>query len=154
MTFPLPGTTPAFVDGIGVLLALGREALPGLNIYETIPDRMAEKLPALTINRAGGASDAPVFHSSYLLHFQVWSGPTTDYPDPHQAAFELSQRVARAYWWAQRNQTVAYDGNDQALGWIAKWRESSGFQRFADPDLPHVGRYVAVYDLLIRNPRS
>lgn len=146
--------TPAFVDGIGVLLALGRAGLPGVNVDEDIPDRLSERLPMLAISRAGGASDAPIWVSGFFVHLQVWSDRTVEFPDPHQAAYELSRKVAQLYYAAWRSQTVAYDDNDLPLGHIARWRESSGFQKFGDPDLPHIGRYVAVYDLLIRNPRT
>lgn len=144
-----------FVDGIGVLLALGRAGLPGVSVYEDIPERLLEHLPVLTISRAGGASDSPRYHSSFFVHMQVWSAATDDYPgDPHGAAFALSQQVARVFYAAQQGQTVALDADDNPLGWIARWRESSGFQKLDDPDLPlEVARYVAVYDLLIRNPR-
>lgn len=152
-----PGRVEPFVDGIGVLLALGRAdpRLTGVQLFEDIPDELSKYLPALTISRAGGASTAPRWHSSFFVHFQVWSGATAEYPnDPNKAAFELSQTVARVFYEAQENQTVALDGDDKPLGWLAQWRESSGFQKFTDPDLPYVGRYIAVYDLLIRNPRA
>jgi hypothetical protein len=144
-----------FVDGMGVLLALGRAGLSGVNVYEDTPERLLDHLPVLTISRAGGASDSPKFHSGFFVHMNVWSAATADYPnDPRGAAFALSRRVERCFWEAQRNQTVALDADDNQLGWIARWRESSGFQKFDDPDLPiGVSRYVAVYDLLIRNPR-
>lgn len=142
-------TAVPFVDGIAVLLTLARAGLPGVNCYEDIPDHLADHLPAITITRAGGSSDRPEFMTDFFVHVNAWSDVG---PDPFRSAFDLSQSVARVLYAAQRNQTVAYDGPAQ-LGWIARWRESSGFQRFTDPDLPHIGRYVAVYDLKIRNPR-
>lgn len=147
---------PAFVDGIGVLLKIVRDGLSGINVYEEIPDHLFDHLPALVINRTGGASNTPTWTSGFFCHFQVWSRATDEYPnDPYQATYELSQKVARLLYQAWRDQTVARDGDGKALGWIASWRESSGFQRLTDADLPNdVGRYVAVYDLLIRNPRS
>ncbi|HEY9417882.1 MAG TPA: hypothetical protein VIQ30_24245 [Pseudonocardia sp.] len=144
-------SAPAFVDGIGVLLALLRAELdPSVHVYEDIPDYQDALLPMVTVSRAGGSSDRPVWVSDFFVHVNCWSNAG---PDPFQSAFELSQVVARVLFWAKRNQTVAFDGSTP-LGHIAVWRESSGFQRFTDPDLPHVGRYVAVYDLKIRNPRS
>lgn len=155
--------TEPFVDGTGVLLSLGRAAIQAgdlpsdLNIFSKIPDHQDQYLPALIIKRTGGNSDRPEFSSTYFCNFQVWSDVTAEYPDdPFQAAFELSQKVARVYYRAWKDQTLAYDADDRVMGWIADWRESSGFQDFTDPDLPHIGRYVGVYDLLIRNrrPRS
>lgn len=144
------GMAVPFVDGIAVLLALAKAGLgPGVNVYEDIPDHLADHLPAVTISRAGGSSGRPEFASDFFVHVNAWSDVG---PDPFGSAFELSQDVARALYAAQRNQTVAYDG-PTALGHIAIWRESSGFQRLTDPDLPHIGRYVAVYDLKIRNPQ-
>lgn len=148
-------TTVPFVDGMAVLLAIGRAGLPGVNVYEDIPDHLETYLPVLVISRAGGASDSPKYHSSFFVHMQVWSDASLDYPnDPHGAAFALSQKVARVFYQAQVDQTIALDEDDNPLGWIARWRESSGFAKLTDSDLPHSGRYVGVYDLLIRNPRS
>jgi hypothetical protein len=155
MVYPLDGTRPAFVDGIAVLLTLLRDGLgPGVNVYEDIPDYQHDLLPMVTVSRAGGSSDHPAFTSDFFVHVNCWSDVSDEFPDDSfQATYELSQRTARVLYWAWRNQTVALDENGRALGWIAKWRESSGFQRFTDPDLPHIGRYVGVYDLKIRNPR-
>lgn len=153
---PEVNATP-FVDGVGVLLALARAdpSLTGVNVFEDIPDHLMNYLPALVISRAGGASTNPSFHSSFFVHMQVWSDATSEYPnDTFKAAFELSRKVEQLYYAAWRRQTVALDEDGKPLGWIAKWRESSGFQRFTDPDLPHIGRYIGVYDLIIRNPRS
>ena len=150
-------TAVPFVDGMGVLLALGRAdpRLSGVHICEDIPDRLLEKLPVLAISRAGGNSDSPKYHSGFFCHFQVWSAESTARPgDPNAAAFDLSRLVQRVFFDAHQNQTVALDGDGNPLGWIARWRESSGFQKLNDPDLPiSVSRYVGVYDLLIRNPR-
>lgn len=147
--------TPAFVDGIGVLLTIARSQLSGVSVFEDIPDQLSEHLPALVISRAGGASEAPVWHSRFLVHLQVWSDRDATYPnDPFGAAYALSRRVSQLFYAAWRDQTVAYDASSQPIGWIARWRESSGFQKTTDPDLPHLGRYVAVCDLLIRNPRT
>jgi hypothetical protein len=143
--------TLAFVDGVGVLLALSKAGLgPDVHVYEDIPDHQTAVLPMITISRAGGSSPDPRFVSDFFVHINAWSDAG---PDPFKSAYDLSQDTARALFWAWRNQTVAYDGLGNPLGHITKWRESSGFQRFTDPDLPHVGRYVAVYDLKIRNPR-
>lgn len=155
MPLPAEGDTPAFVDGIAVLLTLLREGLgPGVHVYEDIPDYQHALLPMVTVSRAGGSSGRPEGASDFFVHVNCWSEAGGDYPDdPFGATFELSQKTARVLYWAQRNQTVALDEDGKPLGHIAKWRESSGFQRFTDPDLPHIGRYVGVYDLKIRNPR-
>lgn len=149
-----PGIAVPFVDGIAVLLELVRQGLgPDVHVYEDIPDRQHAVLPMVSISRAGGASDRPEWVSDFFTHVNCWSEVTPEFPDdPFQAAFELSQRTARVLFAAWRNQTVAYNSGTP-LGHIARWRESSGFQRFTDPDLPHIGRYVGVYDLKIRNPR-
>lgn len=151
MTGPLPGNTPAFVDGIAVLLALVKADLGvGVHVYEDIPDHQTAVMPMVTISRAGGSSDRPMWVSDFFVHVNCWSETG---PDPFLSAYQLSQATAQALYWAWRNQTTAYDEDSNPLGHIAKWRESSGFQRFTDPDLPHIGRYVGVYDLKIRNPR-
>lgn len=152
-------TTP-FVNGLGVLTALAKQAivagdLPAdLRVFTKIPDFQGNYLPTLVIERAGGASLRPPFQSDYFVHMQVWSDVTTEFPnDPFEAAYELSQKVAIVFYRAWEQQTTAYDGAGHVLGWINDWRESSGFQDLTDPDLPHIGRYVAVYDLKIRNRR-
>lgn len=143
-----------------MLTALMRQAkqagdLPSdLNVFTKMVDQQDQYLPCLVINRTGGQSLRPEFQSDYFVNFQVWSDRTDEFPDdPFQAAYNLSLRVARALYAAYRNQTLALDADDHVIGWIADWRESSGFQDFTDPDLPHIGRYVAVYDLKIRNRR-
>lgn len=155
--------TPPFVKGLQVLTAIALAAkaageLPAdLNVFTKLQDGMDENLPALILERVGGSSDRPEFVSDFFCHFQVWSDRTTEFPDDaFQAAFELSQKVAKVFYEAKLKQTVALDSDGHALGWICKWRESSGFQDATDLDLPHIGRYVAVYDLKIRNrrPRS
>lgn len=147
---------PLFVDGLGVLQALAQQApeLAGVKVFTRNPDYQQTQLPYLLITRVGGDSLRPEFQSSYFVHFQVWSDVTVKYPDDaFQAAFELSQDVARVYYRAWKKQILAYDSDDNIMGWIADWRESSGFQEIPDPDLPNVGRYVGVYDLVIRNRR-
>lgn len=153
--------TEPFVDGISVLLALGRQAvadgdLPAdLNIRSKAEDGLGDAdFPLLIINRTGGASDRPEFLSDFFCHFQVWSDRDVDYPnDPFGAAKALARKVATVYYRAWQKQTLALDADDHVLGWINQWRESSGFQDFTDPDFPFIGRYVAVYDLKIRNRR-
>jgi hypothetical protein len=150
-----------FVDGIAVLLGILRQGLPPLReplgltearVFEDLPDDLSKYLPVVKIQRTGGASDAPRFHSQFWCSVNVWSAEEpadadSGRPawDKHQAALELSNHVSRCLYLAWENQTWV------AGGAINKWRESTGFRKFDDPELPHVSRYVAVYDLLIRN---
>lgn len=134
--------TGPFVDGIAVQLHLLRTGLgDGVNVYTEIPDGLSKLLPAVVIRRTGGNSDRPEFTSQFWTHYQVWH--TTD-----ELAYELARTVGRLIYAAKVNQTVT------PYGWIAGWRESSGFQQFRDPGLPDNGRYDATLDLIIRNPRS
>jgi hypothetical protein len=146
-----------FVDGIGVLLWLLRNPLADIRtelgltpvrVFEDLPDRLSDYVPVVKVQRTGGASDAPLFYSQFWCSVNVWSGPEVSKNwDAHQAAFELANQVARTLYFAQRNQTLTPSGS------ISKWRESTGFRKFDDPELPHISRQVATYDLLIRNPR-
>jgi hypothetical protein len=143
-TFPVP----PFVDGIAVVLHLLRTELPPLrpdlpevNVYEDIPDRLSEHLPAVVVRRTRGDSPAPRFFSDFWMHVQVWDAT-------FEQAFDLSQLVAQVIYAAWEDQTLT------PYGHISKWRESQGFRKFPDPDLPHIGRYDAVYDLRIRNIRA
>jgi hypothetical protein len=153
-----PPRAALFVDGIAVLLHLLRTGLPPMRddlsevyVCEDVPERLAEKLPVVRIARTGGASDNPRFVSQFWCNVQVWSdrealSPTETW-DPHKAAYELSQQVAQVLYRAWDEQVLTPYGS------INKWRESTGFRKFTDPGLPHYGRYVATYDLMIRNPR-
>lgn len=143
-----------FVDGMAVLLHLLRTGLPpmrtglsAVTVFEDMPDGASEYMPLVRIARTGGSSDRPRFHAGFLVNVQVWSdreaGPGWD---PHQAAYQLSQQVATVLFTARESQVSTPYGS------IAKWRESSGFRKFTDPELPFIGRYVATYDLLVRNP--
>lgn len=144
-----------FVDGVAVLLYLLRTGLPPMRsgladveVLEDIPDRLADHLPCVRVARTGGASAKPRFHTQFWTNVQVWSnaeaGPGWD---AHRAAYELSQQVATVLFTAREAQSVTPYGS------IVKWRESSGFRKFTDPEQPFTGRYVATYDLLIRNLR-
>lgn len=145
-----------FVDGLGVLTSLMKAApeLDGVQVFTKIPDNLSQFLPCLVITRTGGSSLSPRFQSDFFVHFQVWSDKTVDYPnDPFEAAYNLGLTVCRVLFRCKEEQTLALDNDGHVMGWIADWRESSGLQDFTDPDLPHIGRYVAVYDLKIRNRR-
>lgn len=142
--FPIP----PFVDGIAVAIHLLRAGLPELradddptvNVYERIPDRLSQHLPAVVVRRTRGDSPAPRFFSDFWLHLQVWD--VTD-----QKAYDLGRQVSHVIYAAWEDQTVTPQGS------IAGWRESQGFQQFMDPDLPHIGRYDAVVDVRVRNSR-
>lgn len=145
-----------FVDGVAVILHLLREGLPPLRtgqpeakVFETLADPLAPLLPVVVIQRTAGASDKPRFHSRFWMHWQCWSGAETgsDPKDPFEAAFILSQQICRVLFEAQENQTTT------PYGHVTRFRESSGGTRFTDPDLPHIGRYDGVIELMIRNPR-
>lgn len=143
-----------FVDGVAVLLDLLRTGLPPMRaalaevtVLEDMPDRLSEHLPLVRVARTGGSSVRPRAHTQFWTNVQVWSGAEAGPSwDPHQAAYELSQQVATVLFTAWEGQIATPYGS------IAKWRESSGFRKFTDPEQPFIGRYVATYDLLIRNP--
>lgn len=144
-----------FVDGIAVVTHLLRTGLPPLRdgltevkVFEDMPDYMADKLPMVQFHRTGGASVRPRFYDQFWLPFQVWSdaepGPGWD---PNRAAWELGRQVSTVLFVAWEQQLVT------PYGCINHWRESQGFRKLTDPELPNSGRYVATYDLRIRNPR-
>jgi len=147
-----------FVDGIAVQLWLMRNTLADIreelgltpaNAYEDLPDELAKTLPLVKLQRTGGASDNPRFVSQYWMNYSVWSDaePAVGW-DARKAAFELANQVARVLYEAWETQLVT------PFGSINKWRESTGFRKFDDSELPHISRQVATYDLMIKNPRS
>ena len=147
-----------FVDGIAVQLWLMRNTLADLreelgltpaNAYEDLPDELAKVLPLVKLQRTGGASDNPRFVSQYWMSYSVWSDAETGVGwDARKATFELANQVARVLYEAWETQLVTPYGS------INKWRESTGFRKFDDPELPHISRQVATYDLMIKNPRA
>lgn len=153
-----PARATPFVDGIGVLLWLMRNPLAQLRagmslteakVFEDLPDDLSKYLPVVKIQRTGGASDAPRFTTQFWCSVNVWSGPEPSRNwDARKAAFELGNQVATVLIEAWENQTQT------PYGAINKWRESTGFRKFDDQELPHISRQVAVYDLMIRNPRT
>lgn len=135
-------TATPFVDGVAVQLHLLREGLgDGVNVYSQIPDGLRTLVPALVIHHASGSSVRPEYVSRFGMTYQVWA-PTD------AAAYTLSRQVATVLFRAQRYQTVT------PYGHITGWDEVSGFRRETDIGLPEFGRYIAVYDLLIRNLRT
>jgi len=153
-----PARMTPFVDGIAVQLWLMRNTLADLreslgltsvNVYEDLPDELGQFVPVVKLQRTGGAADKPRFTSQYWMAYSVWSGAELSQDwDPHQAAFELARQVSKVLYEAWENQTVTPYGS------INKWRESTGFRKFDDAELPHISRQVAVYDLMIKNPRG
>jgi hypothetical protein len=152
-----PARMVPFVDGIAVQLWLMRNPLAELReslglsevkAFEDLPDELANYVPVVKLSRTGGAADNPRFTSQYWMSYNVWSAAEESKGwDPHRAAFELARQVARVLYEAWENQTVT------PYGCINKWRESTGFRKFDDAELPHISRQVAVYDLMIKNPR-
>lgn len=158
------GRATPFVDGMGVQLWLLRNTLADLRtamglrpvtVLTNINDELSNYIPLVKIQRTGGASDNPRFTSQFWMNYQVWSDvePASDEHDrpewdARQATFELGNQVARVLFIAQESQIVT------PFGAINKWRESTGFRQFDDPDLPHISRQVATYDLMIRNLRT
>lgn len=150
-----------FVDGVGVMLELLRTGLPPLReplgltevkVFEDLPDDLATLLPVVKIQRTGGASRKPRFTSGFWLPVNLWSDaePADDASgrpawDARQAAYQLAQQVSTVIFEAWENQTMTQ------FGCINKWRESTGFRKFDDSELPHISRQTAVYDLMIRN---
>lgn len=152
------GRATPFVDGIGVQLWLMRNTLADLRaelglrevaVLSQLPDPLGPLVPVIKLQRTGGASDSPRFYTQFWMNYQVWSDeePSMGW-DARQAAFELANQVSRVLFLAKENQIVTPHGS------IAQWRESSGFRKFDDPELPQVSRQVATYDLLIRNPST
>jgi len=125
------------------------EGLRPVEVMSNLNDELSNHIPLVKIQRTGGASDHPRFTTQFWMNYQVWcdAEPSRDW-DPRQATFELANQVARSLVIATENQIVTPYGS------IAKWRESTGFRQFDDPDLPHISRQVATYDLLIRNLRT
>jgi len=152
------GRATPFVDGIGVQLWILRNTLSNLReglglrpvqVFSDLPDELAKYVPVIKIQRTGGASDNPRFTTQFWMNYQVWcdAEPSTGW-DARQAAFELANQVSRTMYVAWESQIVTPHGA------ITKWRESTGFRKFDDPELPHISRQVATYDLLIRNPST
>lgn len=158
MLRPEVGRATPFVDGIGVQLWLMRNTLADMRdelglrpvkAFSDLTDPLGPHIPLVKIQRTGGASDSPRFYSQFWMNYQCWSDaePSMDW-DPRQATFELANQIARVLFMARESQIVT------PLGSIVKWRESTGFRKFDDPDQPQVSRQVATYDLLIRNPTA
>lgn len=158
MLRPESGRATPFVDGIAVQLWLLRNTLADMReelglrevkVFSDLPDALAQYVPVIKIQRTGGASDQPRFKTQFWMNYQVWSDaePGTDW-DARQSAFELANQVARVLYLAWEQQIVT------PYGCLSKWRESTGFRKFDDPELPHISRQVATYDLMVRNPST
>jgi hypothetical protein len=126
-----------------VPLLLLRAGLPGVTVRASIPDGLPDLLPLVVVRRVTGASLAPRFWDGPSINVQCWSDATDDL-DPVAAASALADQARKVLWEAWGNQTVTTAGH------IVQLRESQGPMEVIDPDLPHLGRYVATYALRIR----
>lgn len=136
------------VDVYDVLLELLRGELdPNVKVMTRIPDHITDYLPLVVIRGTGGDSVAPEFFDTPYINTQCWTAPPANPADPDasRAASDLCDQVRRVLWTAYRTQQVI-----AGKGWISSIRESSGPLEIPDIDLPHLGRYVATYELRVR----
>lgn len=131
-------------EGELVPVLLLRAALPDVTVRASIPDNLLSHLPLVVVRRVTGSSPAPRFWDGVSINVQCWSDAVDD-RDPVAAASDLADQARKALWEAWDNQTVT------ASGHIAQLRESQGPMEVIDPDLPHLGRYVATYALRVRS---
>jgi hypothetical protein len=127
-----------------VPLLLLRDALPDVTVRASIPDRLPALLPLVVVRRTSGASLAPKFWDGPSINIQCWSNATDDL-DPSASASALADQCRRVLWEAWDNQVVT------AVGHIVQLRESQAPMEVIDPDLPHLGRFVATYALRVRS---
>jgi hypothetical protein len=127
-----------------VPLLLLRDGLPGVTVRLAIPDNLPDYLPLTVIRRVAGSSLVPRFWDGMSLNVQCWSAGD-DSRDPFAAASDLADQARKVLWEAWDNQVVT------SIGHIVHLRESQGPMEVPDPDLPHLGRYVATYALRIRS---
>lgn len=127
-----------------VPLLLLRAGLPSATVRASIPDNLPSHLPLVVVRRVTGASPAPRFWDGASINVQCWSDATGD-RDPVSAASDLADQARKALWEAWDNQIVTVAGH------IVQLRESQGPMEVIDPDLPHLGRYVATYALRVRS---
>jgi hypothetical protein len=139
------------VDYYDLLLTLLRDDLdPSVTVQTRIPDNITAYLPMVVIRATGGDSYDPRFYDTPYINIQAWCAPPADPDAPgavdaSRAAADLCDQVRGILWSAWRDQRVI-----PGHGWINKIRESSGPLEVPDIDLPHLGRYVATYELRIR----
>lgn len=131
------------VDPADVIVGILRLALPDVTIRASIPDGVPELVPLVVVRRTGGSSLVPEFWDQPITNVQNWAAHDGDI-DASRAASDLADQIRRALWTAWRQQTVV------AAGHIAGIREFLGPMEAIDPDLPHLGRYTATYELLVR----
>lgn len=131
------------VDTSDVVLGVLRAALPDVTVRASIPDGVPELVPLVVARRTGGSSVAPEFWDQPITNIQCWSD-ATGATDAVRAASNLADQVRAALWAAYRQQTVVAGGH------IARIREFLAPIEVADVDLPHLGRYNATYELLVR----
>jgi hypothetical protein len=140
------------VDYLDLLLDLFRSELdPTVNVMTRIPDLITSFLPLVVVRSSGGDSYDPRFFDTPYINVQSWCAPPADQGadgavDASRAASDLADECRRILWTAWREQRVI-----AGLGWISKIRESSGPLEVPDVDAPALGRWVATYELRIRN---
>jgi hypothetical protein len=128
-----------------VPLLLLRAGLPDATVRASIPDKLPKFLPLVVIRRVAGSSPVPRFWDGVTLNVQCWSdADPVDELDPRAAAATLADHTRRVLWEAWSAQTVT------AAGHIVQLRESQGPMEVIDPDLPHLGRFIATYQLRVR----
>jgi hypothetical protein len=141
-------TTPVVlwsVSGLDVVLAVFRAAMPDARFGTRRPDELPGVMPFAVVRRTGGSSPAPRFYDRLFCNVQCWAGEDRAAGvDAARAAEVFADRCRRALWEAQQAQTVTEHG------WICQLSESEGPEDTPDPGLPHHGRYVATYQLLVR----
>ena len=139
------------VDYYDLLLDLLREELdPPVRVMTRLPDNITNYLPLVVIRATGGDSYDPRFMDSPYINTQCWTAPPPDPDalgavDASRAASNLCDQVRGILWTAWRTQRVV-----AGHGWISKIRESSGPLEVPDIDLPHLGRWVASYEMRFR----
>jgi hypothetical protein len=101
-------------------------------------------LPCVVVRRTSGSSLAPRFWDGPAINVQCWSD-ATDELDPVAAASALADQCRRVLWEAWDNQLVTPAGH------IVQLRESQAPMEVIDPDLPHLGRFIATYALRVRS---
>lgn len=142
------------VDVLDVATELLRAELdPSVTVQTRIPDHIVDYLPLVVVRASGGDSAAPQFYDTPYINTQAWCAPPPDPTAPgavdaYRAASDLCDLVRGILWTAWRTQRVV--GIPGGTGWISGIRESSGPLEISDVDLPHLGRYVATYELRIR----
>lgn len=137
------------VSGLDVTLAVLRAGLPVDRFGTRRPDDLPAAMRYAMVRRTGGSSLRPRFWDRCFINVQHWAAPDHSTGiDASRAAELFADDVRRVLWTAHAAQTVT------GAGHIARIRESEGPEDTPDPDLPHYGRYITTYELLIRRLRT